>query len=634
MMYRGARGLSHHVLQAKMWSNSSSLQTLRGFAFNIYEEEPRQEATYKGTSKELAEAIFQQHADGAVLSAGNPFKAACTSLASEYKELGAITNVALEGRLFELMDKTGDGEIVKEEFINGVENLLNPTTPRFKNLRMRLDSGRVGPIPSEFKSVKKVAIIGSGVAGLQTARALGKIGKECVIFEKDDNVGGVWRSNYDSFGLQVPKELYEFPEYPWPGHVQNGHFPTGPETQAYIESYAKHFDLHKHIRFNTGVHQIQSTPDSGWKLRFGPKDGPKEIEEFDFVVVATGMYGWPPHIPNVRGQEQFKGEIHHSCTFTDASVCKDKNIVVVGGGKSAIDNAVSGAKHGKSSTLVYRSAHWPVPRHLCNLVPFKWGTYSRFGHFMLRPYHDCSNVAWYLHSMLTPVKWVWWRIVELMFKTQFGLPKEMMPTRPIDIDVFTGGQILNYEFRDMLKSGQVKAKKGSLEKITPEGVVLQDGTEIKADMIVFGTGFTKNYDLLDRLLQNKLNLEKDGLYLYRNVLPPRLPNIAFVGSEISTFNNILTHGLQAEWLARVLDGKIELPSSGTMLHAVEFEQAWKRSWMPSTSARASIFQLHMMKYHDSLVKDMGESHRRKGWNILAEAFVPYNAQDYSPIFKR
>jgi len=129
----------------------------------------------------------------------------------------------------------------------------------------------------------------------------------------------------------------------------------------------------------------------------------------------------------------------------------------------------------------------------------------------------------------------------------------MVPKTPIEVDVFTGGQILTYEFRDMLKKGEVDAKKGSLEKMTEKSVILQDGTEIEADVVVFGTGFTKHYDLLDRLLQNRLDKEKDGLYLYRNVIPPRLPNIAFVGAEVSTFNNILTHGLQAEWLSRVIE---------------------------------------------------------------------------------
>jgi dimethylaniline monooxygenase (N-oxide forming) len=607
-------------------------------AFNIFDEAPQVQPKHAGTPRETAEAIFLQHAtEGTTIAPGAAFKAAVRSLGNEYPHLKPLENVALEGRLFEIIDDDGSGVIELEEFIDGVQNLLEPTQARYSSLMKRIDQGFVGKVENDFSNVKKVGIVGGGVAGLQVARALSKIGKECVIFEKSDNVGGVWRANYADFGLQVPKELYEFPEFPYPSGEQWEKFPPGPQVQKYIESYANHFDLKKMIRFKTGVHAIESKGAAGgrgYKICFGQQGGEPQEEEFDFVVVATGMYGWPPHIPTVRGQDQFKGQIAHSCTFQDATVCKGKKVVVVGGGKSAIDNAVAAAKHGEKSTLVYRSPHWPVPRYLLDLVPFKWGTYSRFGHFMLPTHYEVSNLAWYMHSLLTPIKWTWWRIVELMFRFQFRLPSEMVPKTPIEVDVFTGGQILTYEFRDMLKKGEVDAKKGSLEKMTEKSVILQDGTEIEADVVVFGTGFTKHYDLLDRLLQNRLDKEKDGLYLYRNVIPPRLPNIAFVGAEVSTFNNILTHGLQAEWLSRVIDGQIHLPSEGGMTMHVEKEQAWKRSWMPPTSARASIFQLHMMKYHDRLLKDMGENHRRKGVNILGEIFAPYCAADYRPIFSK
>merc|ERR1719231_248604 len=53
--------------------------------------------------------------------------------------------------------------------------------------------------------------------------------------------------------------------------------------------------------------------------------------------------------------------------------------------------------------------------------------------------------------------------------------------------------------------------------------------------------------------------------------------------------------------------------------------------MPSTSARAAIQQLHMPKYHDKLVEDMGFGTCRKS-NPLFEALVPYTARDYRPIF--
>merc|ERR1712003_583694 len=95
-----------------------------------------------------------------------------------------------------------------------------------------------------------------------------------------------------------------------------------------------------------------------------------------------------------------------------------------------------------------------------------------------------------------------------------------------------------------------------------------------------------------------------------------------------------THGLQALWLQHVISRKVRLPRRSTMQQVVEKEQAWKRSRMPASSARASIWQLHMMKYHDNLCKDMQVPCRRKGWNIIAELFVPYSAADYKKLFSR
>ncbi|CAK9078323.1 unnamed protein product, partial [Durusdinium trenchii] len=151
-------------------------------------------------------------------------------------------------------------------------------------------------------------------------------------------------------------------------------------------------------------------------------------------------------------------------------------------------------------------------------------------------------VAKWFHGTCAPVKWIWWRVVELMFRGQFQLPSEMVPPDSIDIDLFSGGQILNYEFRDMVQEGKIKVIQGAIDSFTPEGVVLTNGTQLHSDLVIYGTGFAKNYDIFDKVLQEKLNIQKDGLFLYRNMLPPRLPDLAFVGCEVSTSNNILTHG--------------------------------------------------------------------------------------------
>merc|ERR1712167_15265 len=135
---------------------------------------------------------------------------------------------------------------------------------------------------------------------------------------------------------------------------------------------------------------------------------------------------------------------------------------------------------------------------------------------------------------------------------------------------------------------------GAIARYTTEGVDLKrEGASIAAD--------------LDAEVQAQLQLQRDGLYLYRSVLPVSVPGIAFLGSEVSTFNNVLTHGLQAAWLSKLLTGAMALPKPREMQKAVETEMNWKRTWVPSTSARAAIQQLHMPKYHDRLVTDMGEA---------------------------
>merc|ERR1712110_605356 len=131
----------------------------------------------------------------------------------------------------------------------------------------------------------------------------------------------------------------------------------------------------------------------------------------------------------------------------------------------------------------------------------------------------------------------------------------------------------------------------------------------------------------------RLNRQSDGLYLYRNIFPTQVPDLCFIGAETSTFNNILTQGLQAIWLRQVLTGKVMLPSSTDMEAHIAVEQGWKRSWMPAKGDRAAILQLHKMKYHDQLCRDMGVSRMRKGWNFLAEAFAPYSAADYAGLFQ-
>ena len=109
-----------------------------------------------------------------------------------------------------------------------------------------------------------MGVIGAGVAGLQAANELRKAGFEVKIFEKSEGVAGVWRANYADFGLQVPRELYEFPGYPYPDAKKMEHsgskfakFPKGPEVAEYTQMFADDMKLKQLINFETFVTALQ-----------------------------------------------------------------------------------------------------------------------------------------------------------------------------------------------------------------------------------------------------------------------------------------------------------------------------------------------------------------------------------------
>ena len=171
----------------------------RRLAYNIFDEEPKAQLAHAdhGDTKKIAEQIFIQHAAANVLTPGAAFGAACKSLSLEYNEkLSALTNPAMKGRAFQLFDANDDRVISLEEFVGGVAELVEPSTPQCQALLERLKAGQTTVASKDFTHVKRVAILGAGVAGLQVADLLKKISIKCTIFEKTDDVASVWRKKY------------------------------------------------------------------------------------------------------------------------------------------------------------------------------------------------------------------------------------------------------------------------------------------------------------------------------------------------------------------------------------------------------------------------------------------------------
>ncbi len=108
-----------------------------------------------------------------------------------------------------------------------------------------------------------------------------------------------------------------------------------------------------------------------------------------------------------------------------------------------------------------------------------------------------------------------------------------------------------------------------------------------------------------------------------------MPRLAFVGLA-STFNNSLSDYLEARWLIAMLKGDMHLPDQEQMSGDIEQMKEWKRRIMPDQKSRGSLIQLHMLHYHDELLRDLDINCRRKR-NALAEFFGAYLPADYKEI---
>ena len=490
----------------------------------------------------------------------------------------------------------------------------------------------------DLRGVKTVGIIGAGVSGLVTAKTLMAEGLECTLFERNGALGGVWADGYVNFGVQVQKELYEYPDWPLPQGTPD--FTPGPLFQRYMEDYAAHFGVAPHIHLKSDVAAVRPREDGrpGWTLLI--KDKAREREEtFDLLVVSVGLYSNQPFRPEFPGQEEFNGEILHVSELKSTAPLEGKRVAVLGFGKSATDAALESEAVAKETHLIVRQPHWPVPRKLAGILPFKWGMVNRMTSTLIPLYVHPSPLERAVHGLGGPLVWLWWRLVELLLRVQHGLGRkieggdDLVPEKPIEIDAFGESTMLPRPgLYKAIGEGRIRAHRSTIKGFRPEGPMLANGRPLDIDLLVLGTGWRTGFGFLSAELREALGFEQDGLYLYRHMLQPNVPNLVFVG-RASTICSVLTYSLQARWLAELIAGRHRLPDGEAMLKEVDDLKAWKRAWMPYSASRGARLIVHMQHYHDELLRDFGASPLRKRgpWAPLKEVVEPYEPGDYRDI---
>jgi len=181
-----------------------------------------------------------------------------------------------------------------------------------------------------------ILIIGAGPVGLFTVFEAGLLGLNCTLIDNLDKPGGQCAELYPE------KPIYDIPGVP---------FQTAQEhVDALLEQIKPfNYDLHLSERVDL-IEEITLENESFWKVK--TTEDKEFISKNIFIAAGAGSFE-PRRPPNIEDPDKYLGKgVEYAVRSVDKY--KNKNVVIFGGGDSALDWTVELSKVAKLVTLVHR----------------------------------------------------------------------------------------------------------------------------------------------------------------------------------------------------------------------------------------------------------------------------------------
>ncbi|CAL9603895.1 putative oxidoreductase CzcO [Streptomyces sp. enrichment culture] len=283
----------------------------------------------------------------------------------------------------------------------------------------------------------EVVVIGAGQAGLSSAYHLRRTGfepeRDFVVLDHSPGPGGAWQFRWPSLTYGKVHGMHALP-----GTELRDADPARPSSEViteYFDRYERTFGLRvrrpvnvRAVREGTDGRLLVETSDGTWSTRA--------------LINATGTWD-RPFWPRYPGQETFRGRQLHTAQYPGPEPFRGLRVVVVGGGASGTQHLLEIAPLAAETTWVTRRE--PV--------------------FVEGPFEEEAGRA---------------AVALVEERVRQGLPPRSV--------VSVTGLPLNDAIRQGLADG-VLDRQPMFERITPDGVVWEDGRRVAADVILWATGF-------------------------------------------------------------------------------------------------------------------------------------------------
>ena len=367
----------------------------------------------------------------------------------------------------------------------GTEHGANPQRVVWHEAREREDA-ELG-----YSQQPEVVIVGGGQGGIALGARLRQLGVPAIIVEANERAGDSWRRRYKSLALHDPVWVDHLPYIPFPDNWPV--FTPKNKIGDWLEMYVRVMEI---PYWGSTTATRAEFDGERWTVAV-TRDGEDVELRPRHLVIALGVSG-KPNLPSFPGEEHFGGEIQHSSQHQGPEGLEGKKLVVIGSNNSAHDISAAAWEQGVDVTMVQRSSthivrsdqfveHAIGPLYSEEAVDRGIDVHTADLLFASQPYgimHRWQKPV-YDHIRMADAEF-YSRLADAGFEVDFGEDESGLTMKYLRRG---SGYYIDVGASELIANGSIPLRRGQVAEVTGSGVVLDDGTTLDADVIVYATGY-------------------------------------------------------------------------------------------------------------------------------------------------